>query len=258
MNQPQTGGQEQGQAGDRSYMGIAFATFLCYFACYFPGLILNLYWIRRFSREAQATGRPTEGQGVLIGLLIGAGVVMPVVLLPCLGLMAGIAYPSFLRGQIHSRASAVQTDLRVLATAVEAYYIDNNEFPAATTLPEMTHDFDRLDETARRQEQIPTFARRNWHSNADPGVKSLTTPVAYLARMPSDPFATSEGAGYRYWHDENGFILWSPGPRGEYAITDPSEVYSSDEPQPSDALLHRSWDPTNGTISPGDIWRVRQ
>ncbi len=259
MEQPSTVQPEAGDAGaaGRSYVNASLIALLLYFLCYFPGLILNIYWLVQSTKVRRVTGRAPEGQGCLIALLTAA-VVVPVILLPCFVILAAIAVPNFLEAQTRAGASRVRADLRILATAIESYHIDNNEFPAATTLPEMTHDFDRLDETARQQEQIPTFARRNWHTDEDPGVKSLTTPVAYLTRMFPDPFASPAGMGFRYWTDGGGWIVWSSGPDKEYAITDPSEVYSSDEPQPSDALLHRSWDPTNGTISPGDIWRVRQ
>ena len=258
MNQSGRPGREQAPSDDKSHINIAVGTFVCYFLCYFPGLIMNLYYLWQFRKEKQATGRTPEGQGILVGFLIGFGLVIPVVLVPCVGLMVANAAPSFKRGRAYSQVSSVERDLKVIATAIESYRADNNQFPAFTTRPEMTHDFDLLDADMRRKEQIPTFARTNWQGSEDPGAGSLTTPLAYILRRPGDPFASPRGASYRYWHDVGGFIIWSAGPDGEYAITDPGEVYSSGEVQPSEALLLRTYDPTNGIFSPGDIWRARQ
>ena len=260
MEQSPIGQPGQGGAADagRSYVNAGVVALLCYFLCYLPGLILNLYWLWHSSKTRQLTGRTPEGQGFLIGLLIGAGVVMPAVLAPCLAILAAIAVPNFLEAQTRSKVSRARADMRTIATAIESYHIDKGQLPAFTTLPEMTHDLDLLDDEMLRQEQVPTFARKNWQGSEDPGANSLSTPIAYLSRLFEDPFASPQGAGYRYWHDGEGWIIWSPGPERKYTITDPAEVYSGTDERPSEALLLHSYDPTNGTVSPGDIWRIRQ
>jgi hypothetical protein len=71
-----------------------------------------------------------------------------------------------------------------------------------------------------------------------------------------DPFAPDNGAVDSYYCDGGGWILISAGPDGDYDI-DPQKLYNSSVPQPSTELLSRSYDPTNGTVSDGDIFRVK-
>jgi prepilin-type N-terminal cleavage/methylation domain-containing protein len=60
-----------------------------------------------------------------------------------------------------------------------------------------------------------------------------------------------------------GWIIWSLGPdTDEYKGPVPSDsVYTAYNPavtQPSPRLLGLTYDPTNGTLSNGDVWRVKQ
>jgi len=65
--------------------------------------------------------------------------------------------------------------------------------------------------------------------------------------------------GFRYYSDQNGWILISLGPDGDYDI-DPEKYYHSSIAQPSFELLciAGTYDPTNGTVSSGDVFRVKQ
>src|SRR5690606_38889862 len=88
----------------------------------------------------------------------------------------------------------------------------------------------------------------------------LTTPVAYMSALLIDPFGpASKVTPYIYHREKWGFILISAGPDMDYDITDPAEVYSGLPGEPGEKLIGGPWtyDPTNGTISNGDVWRVR-
>ena len=63
---------------------------------------------------------------------------------------------------------------------------------------------------------------------------------------------------YLYYSDGNGFILIATGPDGDYDI-DPVANYDSRIDQPSVHLLCETatYDPTNGAISNGDIYRTK-
>jgi hypothetical protein len=50
-----------------------------------------------------------------------------------------------------------------------------------------------------------------------------------------------------------GWILWSPGPDGRYDI-DAARDYDPRVPI-SPSLLEKTYDPTNGAVSAGDVWR---
>lgn len=215
-----------------------------------------------------------------------------------IAILAAIAVPNFLEAQTRSKVSRVRSDHRALATAIEAYYIDYNQYPAATKRLDLGHDTDVLANATNPQNRGATFARKAVNSVADPGANSLTTPVSYISTIFNDPFSSTNGISYRYWTDGRGWIVGSYGPNsneaqgGNLRWDDFSETgkgyaarpgatrqgsgietfYNSADSQPSILLLTgtaspitggggpfaTTYDPTNGTTSPGDVWRVRQ
>ena len=46
-----------------------------------------------------------------------------------IAILAAIAVPNFLEAQVRSKVSRVRSDMRSLATALEAYQVDNNKYP---------------------------------------------------------------------------------------------------------------------------------
>jgi hypothetical protein len=64
---------------------------------------------------------------------------------------------------------------------------------------------------------------------------------------------------YLYYPKGDGYIIISCGPDRDYDI-DPEKYYDPNIAQPSLALLTEAgtYDPTNGHISDGDIFRVKQ
>ena len=122
----------------------------------------------------------------------------------------------------------------------------------------------------------------------------LTTPIAYLSTIPNDPFADTKGAAYGYYATQKGYILYSFGPDedecpnayghigdidpaieatdlSDLSTSPPVRLYDPNVSQPSLFLIvgpAPAWtskygtgaftfDPTNGTTSEGDVWRVR-
>lgn len=205
-----------------------------------------------------------------------------------IAILAAIAVPNFLEAQVRSKVSRVRTDHRSLATAIEAYYVDNNSYPAATnTKAQSAYAFaptGKLDNCRTFKLHVPT--------NNAMRCLTLTTPVAYITSFFSDPFADTRGATFPYWAGRTGWILGSwgpdtdeaqggqllwcatgftPGPRG--VADNPSPYVAGVETvydpvnisQPSLTLLAGAgakgaytYDPTNGTVSSGDLWRVKQ
>lgn len=51
-----------------------------------------------------------------------------------IAILAAIAVPNFLEAQVRSKVSRVKADMRSYATALEAYCVDNNEYPSLVTL----------------------------------------------------------------------------------------------------------------------------
>ena len=196
-----------------------------------------------------------------------------------IAILAAIAVPNFLEAQVRSKVSRGKTDMRSLATAIEAYRVDLNKYP-----PDLQH--------------YQWYAGMD-HRFAECPLGRLTTPVAYITALPNDPFprkgGTGDGLRYAYnaetsWRkigtegfsgalqtqawpllwDEAGskdaemtklWALTSLGPDlasngGSYYMFGEkvlNRVKADKEGWSRDGALY---DATNGTISQGDIVRV--
>jgi prepilin-type N-terminal cleavage/methylation domain-containing protein len=191
-----------------------------------------------------------ESAFTLIELLIVVAII---------SILASIAVPNFTEAQTRAKCARVQSDMRTLLVGVESYMVDQNAYPVRFTDDEV----------------LPRLATQK------PQMSSLTTPVAYLASLPEDLFAkahrypnngidfydsrqTGQFLAPRYgipvtrWTavQNYGYVMVSVGPDG--AIGAPSENYL-DYPHQGGALrtLYVVYDPTNGTVSFGNIFRFQ-
>jgi prepilin-type N-terminal cleavage/methylation domain-containing protein len=201
-----------------------------------------------------------------------------------IAILAAIAVPNFLEAQTRSKVSRSKADIRTQAIAMEAYFVDYNSY---------TRDSDSSLDTI----DVPGSGDVNhpMHNHVSNGALQLTTPVAYMSSLLTDPFVTEvkvEGAGamgYRIgsgsWSYANGSINTSDhqlshatfaqlGKRAAYVIigVGPDRARSrmgyknfpymstyeggastnlNSKGQP---LCYTTYDPTNGTVSLGDIY----
>ncbi|MCC7391585.1 prepilin-type N-terminal cleavage/methylation domain-containing protein [Candidatus Sumerlaeota bacterium] len=203
-----------------------------------------------------------------------------------IAILAAIAVPNFLEAQTRSKVARVRSDHRSLATAVESYYVDNNEYPAMTGADLSLATAPTADMGAYRTAPT-TGVGRTFRARHTTQLLTLTTPIAYITSVFPDPFADTKGIGFRYYTDGPGWILGSWGPDVDEAAggdlawnsgtlvnnpkTDLIEtVYDNTASAQPSILLQTgaptlangrgafTYDPTNGTISDGDLWRVRQ
>lgn len=156
------------------------------------------------------------------------------------------------------KIARVRGDYRSLGMALEMYFVDNGSFPPATRVLAEQPD-------AALYPKPPAVASSTFRGG------SLTTPIAYLTHYMEDPSATVKGTTYRYHTDGEGWIIGAWGrdydqDTGGQLLWDGGieKIYDSSLPDPGVPLLTGAgprgaytFDPTNGQISPGDVWRVR-
>lgn len=164
-------------------------------------------------------------------------------------LMIGIAIPDDAT-LARPNAGHVSAELRLTAVALESYYIANDQYP----LPDL----------------------EGWVAVASVGPatgftpRSLTTPIAYLSALHDDPFRRGrqsrrviESFAYYYaTHPGTCWILASAGPdrileADLLAYVDPDQCNCD----PNRFYAHLGglaviYDPTNGSMSSGDIFRT--
>ncbi|MBI1290840.1 prepilin-type N-terminal cleavage/methylation domain-containing protein [bacterium] len=164
-----------------------------------------------------------------------------------IAILAAIAVPNFLEAQTRSKVSRVQADLRSIATAVESYYIEYNRY--------MPYSVPVAGKVGEQQ------------------IFLLTSPVAYMTSIPEDVFQANRpakttvasknfiaffGPVPRYFvYSGNTFLLngntgWSlrcMGPDTDWDLVGYAPDNDTTVPQ------NGNYDPTNGTISNGDVLR---
>jgi type II secretory pathway pseudopilin PulG len=157
-----------------------------------------------------------------------------------------------------SKVSRVKADLRSMATAVEAYFVDHSAYPAWSDNPAING----FQTVTRRLDEVrgqPTFR----DDYAWGGPESIRAPTAYVTSHFTDPFAPAKGATFCYTTGGAfgaGWIMWSAGPDGDYDLTmgNVHALYDPATKVPSDGLVELTYDPTNGATSGGDVYRLRE
>lgn len=206
-----------------------------------------------------------------------------------IAILAAIAVPNFLEAQIRSKVSRARSDMRSLATGIESYYVDNNQYPASAKTggssltwkpaqPAGVGPYNQYVQGAQAfTSDVWSFsAQQATVSGGAAKMASMTTPISYITSYFVDPFKDTRSATFYYYNDTNGWILWSCGPDADEATRSNlglvaasnavETVYQSAIAQPSNTLIAGqgntnrafTYDPTNGTVSPGDVWRVKQ
>ncbi len=74
-----------------------------------------------------------------------------------IGILAAIAIPNLLNAVQRSRQKRTMTDMRALATAVEAYHMDNSMFPSASCSAGMYTDVGTVLDATSFTNLVPTY-----------------------------------------------------------------------------------------------------
>jgi hypothetical protein len=157
--------------------------------------------------------------------------------------------PSLHDEKIRSKASQTLWDIRALGLALENYMSERGVYPAWTLDPEKKAKF----RTTRTR--LPSFARCE-------GVAGPWTYLPDVREYPRDVFSyDNEHRTFAYYAPDNvGWILLSAGPNCVFDVDFETlkKVYDPARSNPTPELLLLTYDPTNGTVSAGDIWMVKQ
>ena len=175
-----------------------------------------------------------------------------------IAILAAIAIPNFLAAQVRAKVSRAKNDLRTVATSLESYRIDNNTYPVV--------DMNLGRDGVFGYDGVfidYTFI--------------VTTPIAYITRYPKDPFAVgvaipASGVGYFFYtyDDVNFQPFFSPigagthfailsfgpdlKPGGSVGLTPWTSLHNTGS---ENETFARAYDPSNGTVSNGEIYRTQ-
>jgi type II secretion system protein G len=187
------------------------------------------------------------------GAAWGFTLVELLIVVAIIGVLAAIAVPNFMQASVRSRYARTLNEMRTIHTGLDAYVVDNNRYPPT------------------RGTFAPSYIER---------LKGLTTPIAYLSSIPRDPFprtVLTQWNGQINLADPDDIFGYNTG-AANYAlgINDPSSLinmrwsltsggpdggihwpyYAFDARFVEDgSYINWSYDPTNGTVSAGDIFR---
>jgi general secretion pathway protein G len=190
-----------------------------------------------------------------------------------IAILAAIAVPNFLEAQTRAKVSRAKADMRSLTTAIEAYYIDNNQYPPIFV------------STVWKPSGVGPSVFRPGLDGVSARFIPLTTPISYITSVFPEPFAvlglaaTGGPFGSTDEYDTFDFIIAkefydgtlssydegaaaSSGGAWRLSSAGPDRVqayggrFLSDGDGYAPNQLGCDYDPTNGSISPGDVVRV--
>ncbi|CAN5304593.1 hypothetical protein BH09SUM1_BH09SUM1_11180 [soil metagenome] len=151
-----------------------------------------------------------------------------------IAILAALAIPNLLEAQTRAKVARVKAEFRTIATALATYQVDYNCYPIAPLVPPSVR------------------------------LRPLTTPVAYITSVPRDIFAGefAEG-GYHYGamgvDKPSRWAISSFGPDRLFDTLDiqfypgyTPGLFAGADPN----FDWRIYDPTNGSISRGDVFRA--
>lgn len=196
-----------------------------------------------------------------------------------IAILAAIAVPNFLEAQVRAKVSRVKADERSLATALESYYVDNNAYPPnpvnfITGAPDAAFPVDmrRLSTpiaymtTAFITDPFGSLSSNSGNANLvylNTGREDLVATILIEVSLTSEE--AKEGIYSNRW------TLSSAGPERLYRVQqidgDPTDAVEDvdfidfikevgGEGPPGSDSGSNIYDPTNGTISIGDIVRT--
>lgn len=198
-----------------------------------------------------------------------------------IGILGTIAIPNFLQAQIRARIAKTNGDMDAVGKASMLFHLEHGRYPHAT---------DNIGESYVSEKVAPADADEflTFKTNElGAFIPHLTSPISYISFVPIDPFSATPDLTYGYAGGKKGFILTSFGPdrdqhegindflhRGD--IDEATAFLGFGREETSGNLLQslqgvtrrshstarlrfyliqRTYAPSNGLTSNGDLWR---
>lgn len=175
-----------------------------------------------------------------------------------IAILAAIAVPNFLEAQTRSKVSRVYADMRALTTAIEAYRMDNEDYPLSLTPEPMTtplqyisslpEDAFRSDDERQTTRRTFEYVKRNMA--ADSRTDNMVKDYFEFNWPYLDPWT---------WRRSGAAVpnyLTIPEAQWEFKSWGPDRNFNNCPAhggRGDDFSL--AYDPTNGTVSHGDLCR---
>ena len=173
-----------------------------------------------------------------------------------IAILAAIAIPNFIEAQARAKVSRCKSDLRSMATALEAYAVDANHYPPYGCI------------TLEDEFLYPALRNNKFDKMCFVG-PSLTTPVAYISSVPIDPFVETLAGPSIMHHVEylnmKQHVANFPRPLATW-MTQLMPAWGMwrmvaagpDRDRGLDIKNGIVYDTTNGTVSDGDVVRSQR
>lgn len=197
-----------------------------------------------------------NGAFTLIELLIVVAII---------AILAAIAVPNFLEAQTRSKVSRAKADMRTAATAIEMYYVDNNRYPTGWGInvggnADMHSLFllsTPISYITSGDMQDPFFPVKD--------DEPMNTTIQYDPMTPDGRMDSAYNRSLNHTSGDDYFPWWiliSVGPDKEHEFTYApgdgtglqARLWNADNDL--EAFLDVFYDPTNGTVSRGNIYRA--
>jgi prepilin-type N-terminal cleavage/methylation domain-containing protein len=182
---------------------------------------------------------PRSAGFTLIELLVVVGII---------AILAAIAAPNFLEAQARSKVARVKAEMRSLATALETYYVDTNAYPppasngSGARLFRLSTPIAYITDPKRPE----PFRDEGLFKNPPYGYHGRNERVNIFWNDDGLP-GNFSGAKVVYW-----YLLRSSGPDND---RDGGAASALNQNESREDFVNFIYDPTNGTLSHGDIWR---
>ena len=195
--------------------------------------------------------------------LCGFTLIELLVVIGIIAILALIALPNFLEAQTRAKVARVRNDLRVVVTALELYRVDTNRYPTYHYVTNTKSNIGFSFHVGGESTNIGNSPVFN-------GPNPLTSPISYLTHFPPDVFGgrgdndPAEGSDFYYVNWDHAMDRFPNAIFGR--LQDSQGSWRLHSPGPDrvgpDTYIATGveipYDPTNGTISSGDLVRTQK